>query len=84
LCGKQLFYLKLLTNSVHQKGENIMNGNDQFFEKFVDDTGEEYYCPIDAVADDRVVSERELDDCVEVSTANRYSGNIKVVDRSIS
>ena len=61
-----------------------MNGNDQIFEKFADETGEEYYCPIDTLADDRALSERELDDCVEVSTANRYSGNINVVDRSIS
>ncbi|MGD9044110.1 MAG: hypothetical protein PVG06_10375 [Desulfobacterales bacterium] len=61
-----------------------MNGDDQIFEKFVDETGEEYYCPINAVADDRIVSEWELDNCVEVSTANRYSGNINVVDRSIS
>ena len=61
-----------------------MNGNDQSFEKFVDEKGEEYYCPIDAVADDRVVSEMDLDTCVEVSTANRYSGNINVVGRSKS
>ena len=61
-----------------------MNRNDPIFEKFVDETGEEYYCPINAVADDRVVSEWELDNCVEVSTANRYSGNINVVDRSVS
>ena len=61
-----------------------MNRNEQIFEKFVDETGEEYYCPINAVADDRIVSEWELDNCVEVSTANRYSGNINVVDRSIS
>jgi hypothetical protein len=73
-----------LPKKVQQSGENIMNGDDQIFEKFVDETGEEYYCPINAVADDRIVSEWELDNCVEVSTANRYSGNINVVDRSIS
>ena len=59
-----------------------MNKNDQIFNKFVDETGQEYYCPIDAVADNRIVSEWEIDDCVEVSTANRYSGNINMVDRS--
>ena len=57
-----------------------MNANDQVFEKYKDETGEEYYCPVNAVADDRIVSEWELDDCVEVSTANRYSGNIKIGD----
>lgn len=59
-----------------------MNKNDQIFNKFVDETGEEYYCPIDVVADNRIVSEWEIDDCVEVSTANRYSGNINLVDRT--
>ena len=59
-----------------------MNANDQVFEKYKDETGEEYYCPVNAVADDRIVSEWELDDCVEVSTANRYSGNIKIGDHT--
>ena len=58
-----------------------MNAKNQIFEKYEDETGEEYYCPVNAVADDRIVSEWELDDCVEVSTANRYSGNIKKADR---
>ena len=61
-----------------------MSKNDHIFEKFVDETGEEYYCPINALADNHIVSEWELDNCVEVSTANRYSGNINVVDRSKS
>ena len=61
-----------------------MNKNDQIYDKFVDETGEEYYCPINAVADYHIVSEWEIDNCVEVSTANRYSGNITVVYRSIS
>ena len=58
-----------------------MNANDQIFEKYKDETGEEHYCPVNAVADDRIVSEWELDDCVEMSTANRYSGNINIGDR---
>ena len=58
-----------------------MNANNQIFEKYKDETGEEYYCPMNAVADDRIVSEWELDDCVEMSTANRYSGNINIGDR---
>ena len=61
-----------------------MNKNDQIYDKYVDETGEEYYCPIEAIADDHIVSEWELDNCVEISTANRYSGNINVVNRSIS
>jgi hypothetical protein len=58
--------------------------NNQIFEKYIDETGEEYYYPINAVADDHIVSERELDNCVEASTSNRYSGNINLVDRNIS
>ena len=61
-----------------------MNRKDQIFEKFVDETGEEYYCPTNAVADDHILSEWELDNCVEVSTANRNSRNINVVDRGTS
>ncbi len=58
-----------------------MDAKNQIFDKYEDEAGEEYYCPVNAVADDRIVSEWELDDCVEVSTANRYSGNIKKADR---
>jgi uncharacterized protein YndB with AHSA1/START domain len=49
--------------------------------KFQDETGEEFYCPVDAVEENRVVSEWAIENCVEVSTAERYSGNITVVDR---
>ena len=58
-----------------------MKANDNTFGKFEDETGEEFYCPIDAVADPSVVSEWEIDDCVEATTVGRYSGNLNVVDR---
>lgn len=58
-----------------------MNSANELFGKFQDDIGEEYYCPLNAVADDRIVSEWEIDNCVEASTAGRYSGNIKVTNR---
>jgi hypothetical protein len=32
------------------------------------------------VADNPIVSEWELDNCVEASTAGRYSGNLNVID----
>ena len=57
-----------------------MNTNDEIFEKYEDEIGEAYYCPINAVADDHIVSEWELDNCVEASTAGRYSGNLNVID----
>jgi hypothetical protein len=61
-----------------------MNENDHIYDKFMDEASEEYYCPINAVADYHILSEWELDSCVEVCTANRFSGNINVVDCSIS
>jgi hypothetical protein len=57
-----------------------MNTNDANFRKYRDETGEEYFCAVNAVADDHIVSEWELDNCVEVSTAGRYSGHLKMSD----
>ena len=57
-----------------------MNSNNEIFGKYEDETGEEFYCPINAVADNHIVSEWELDNCVEASTAGRYSGNLNIVD----
>ena len=58
-----------------------MNRKTDLYGKFEDEMGEEYYCPINDVNDDRIVSEWEIDNCVEASTAGRYSGNIVVADR---
>jgi hypothetical protein len=60
--------------------ENDMKSNNEVFGKYKDETGEEYFCPINAVADNRIVSEWELDNCVEASTAGRYSGHLDIVD----
>ena len=59
-----------------------MNSDNKVFGKYVDEAGEDYYCPVDAVADNTIVSEWELDNCVEVSTTERYSGNLNVEGRS--
>ena len=61
-------------------GKKIMNVNDELFGKYQDESGESYYCPVNAVADDRTVSEWELDNCVEVSTAARYAGHLSIID----
>ena len=58
-----------------------MDTKNELFGKFENETGEEYYCPIKAVSDNHMVSEWELDNCVEASTAGRYSGNLNVIDR---
>ena len=57
-----------------------MDSKIDVFGKYEDEAGEEYYCPINSVADNHIVSEWELDNCVEASTAGRYSGNLKIVD----
>ena len=57
-----------------------MKSNNEVFGKYKDETGEDYYCPISAVADNRIVSEWELDNCVEASTAERYSGNLNLAE----
>ena len=58
-----------------------MNYRDEIYDKFEDENGEEYFCPINEVADNRIVSEWELESCVEVSTAGRYSGNLNIAGR---
>lgn len=40
----------------------------EIYVKFEDENGEEYFCPINPVADNRIVSEWEIEECVEVST----------------
>ena len=61
-----------------------MSINDGVFEKYEDESGEAYCCPVGTVADNHIVSEWELDNCVEVSTAGRYSGHLNVANRSTS
>jgi hypothetical protein len=57
-----------------------MDANNQLYGKYNDENGEAYFCPVNQVADEHIVSEWELEDCVEVSTAGRYSGNLNVID----
>jgi hypothetical protein len=53
----------------------------KFSKKYKDESSEAYYCPVNAVADNRILSEWELDNCVEVPTVSRYSGHLNVVDQ---
>jgi hypothetical protein len=76
-----------LSDKIHEtklKEANAMKNNDDIFGKYEDESGEEYYCPVNAIADDHIVSEWELDNCVELSTAGRYSGHLNVADRHSS
>ena len=58
-----------------------MGKNDDVFGKFEDETGEEYYCPLDVARNNRIDSDWATENCVEASTAGRYSGNLAVVNR---
>lgn len=58
-----------------------MKHTDEIFGQFEDETGETYYCPISEVSDDNIVSEWEIDNCVEASTVGRYSGNLNMAGR---
>ena len=60
-----------------------MGQRNEIFGKYKDDTGEEYYCPIKDVVDSHIVSEWEIDNCVEATTAERYSGNLNIANRNI-
>ena len=65
----------------NEQGDTAMNTNDEIYDRYEDESGEEYFCPVNTVADNQIVSVWELDNCVEVSTAGRYSGNLKIVSR---
>lgn len=55
-----------------------MDTNKKAYRSYTDESGEEYYCPIGALSNNRAVITEE---CVEASTAGRYSGNLAVTDR---
>ncbi len=57
-----------------------MTTKNEVFGKYSDETGEDYYCPINEVADNNIVSEWEMENCVDVSTVERYAGNLNVAD----
>ena len=58
-----------------------METSDKAFFSYEDEHGETYFCPVDGDSTAAAGSEVDLDDCVEASTAGRYSGNLNVVDR---
>lgn len=60
-----------------------MTSNNEVYGKYRDESGEAYYCPINAVSDNHIISEWELDDCVDAATVERYSGNIDFKKRNL-
>lgn len=61
-----------------------MDYRNEIYDKYEGENGEEYFCPMNAVADNRIVSEWELENCVEVTTAGRYPGTLNIADRDQS
>ena len=46
-----------------------------------DGSGNVFLCPIDALKDPKEATEEELENCVDDAVAERYAGEIKIVDR---
>ena len=46
-----------------------------------DGVGNQFLCPIDALKDIQRATEQELENCVDNAVAERYAGEIKVVDK---
>ena len=57
-----------------------MEPTNETYGKFKDEMGREYHCPISAVADNHIVSEWEIDSCIEDSTASRDSEGLNNVE----
>ena len=58
-----------------------MNTAEKAFFAYEDEIGESYYCPVEASGAAVSTVGVDLDECVEASTAGRYSGNLNIVDR---
>lgn len=58
-----------------------MSTSKQTYQKYTDETGETYYCPIDGFyAGDRHSDQAEQL-CVESSIVGRYAGMIEVIEK---
>jgi hypothetical protein len=77
-------FFRYNVNMITYRRKDIMKNENELFGKYEDENGETYYCPITDVTDNHIVSEWEIDNCVEASTAGRYSGNLNVADRFAS
>ena len=59
-----------------------MKAKDQVFIKYEDESGRAYYCTINAVADNNIVSDWDIDSCEEAPSDRRYIGKPNLVDRN--
>lgn len=55
-----------------------MKTTNERFKRTTDDSGEDYYCPLGRQTE--AGPESDLASCVEVSTVERYAGNLNIID----
>jgi hypothetical protein len=53
-----------------------MIGTNETLKRITADSGEDYYCPVGLQSD--AGSEIDMESCVEVSTIERYAGNLNI------
>ena len=60
-----------------------MNEQDkkQVYVRVQDGAGNQFLCPIEALKDIRKATEQELENCVDNAVAERYAGEIRIVDK---
>ena len=56
-------------------------GKKQVYVRLKDGAGNQFLCPIDALKDAEKAMEQELENCVDNAVAERYAGEIKVVEK---
>jgi hypothetical protein len=53
----------------------------QVYVRVKDGAGNAFLCPIEALKDFKKATEEELENCVDNAVAERYAGEIKVVEK---
>jgi hypothetical protein len=59
----------------------MKQGKKQIYVRVKDGAGNAFLCPIDALKDVKKATDEELENCVDNAVAERYAGEIKVVDK---
>jgi len=59
----------------------VEHGKKQVYVRVKDGAGNQFLCPIDALKDAEKAMEQELENCVDNAVAERYAGEIKVVEK---
>jgi len=65
-------------NTMNAKGSAMKTNNKDMYLIVKDRFGNDYYCPLGALADSSSASDQGFDECVEKDVVERYSGNIDI------